>query len=66
LIRAKREDLTAAGVERVARVAGVRDGKPLLEDGRVLDATNVVWCTGFDTGFSWIDLDVHGDLEPRH
>jgi putative flavoprotein involved in K+ transport len=66
LIRAKREDLTAAGVERVARVAGVRGGKPLLEDGRVLDVTNVVWCTGFDPGVSWIDLDVHGAIEPRH
>jgi putative flavoprotein involved in K+ transport len=66
LIRAKREDLVAAGVERVARMAGVRDGKPLLEDGRVLDAANVIWCTGYDSGFTWIDLDVHGDIEPRH
>jgi putative flavoprotein involved in K+ transport len=66
LIRAKREDLVAAGVERVARVAGGRDGKPLLDDGRVLDAANVIWCTGFDPGFSWIDLDVQGDIEPRH
>lgn len=66
LVRTKREDLVAAGVERVARVAGVRDGKPLLEDGRVLDAANVIWCTGFDPGFNWIDLDVHGDIEPKH
>ena len=66
LVRTKREDLVAAGVERVARVSGVRDGKPVLEDGRVLDAANVIWCTGFDTGFEWIDLDVHGDIEPRH
>jgi hypothetical protein len=21
-------------------------------------ATNVIWCTGFDAGFSWIDLPV--------
>ena len=41
-------DLAAAGVERTdARVAGVRDGRPVLEDGRVLDVANVVWCTGF-------------------
>jgi putative flavoprotein involved in K+ transport len=66
LIRSKREDLTAAGVERVSRVAGVRDGKPLLDDGRVLDVRSVVWCTGLDPGFSWIDIDVHGDIEPRH
>jgi putative flavoprotein involved in K+ transport len=66
LIRAKREDLTAAGVERVGRVAGVRDGKPVLDDGRVLDVSTVIWCTGLDPGFSWIDIDVHGDIEPRH
>ena len=31
---------------------------PLLEDGRVLDASNVIWCTGFHPGFSWIHLPV--------
>ena len=66
LIRSKREDLAAAGVERVGRVAGVRDGKPVLADGRVVDVDNVIWCTGLDPGFSWIDIDVHGDVEPRH
>ncbi|HWP71563.1 MAG TPA: FAD-dependent oxidoreductase [Gemmatimonadaceae bacterium] len=65
-IRTKREDLTAAGVQQVGRVAGVREGKPVLEDGRVLDVSNIIWCTGFETGFSWLDLDVHGDLEPKH
>ena len=58
LIRAKYRDLTHAGVERVARVRGLKDGLPQLEDGRVLDVSNVVWCTGFDPGFSWIDLPV--------
>jgi putative flavoprotein involved in K+ transport len=48
-------------------VAGVRDGLPLLADGRVLEVANVIWCTGFDSGFSWIDLPVFGaDGEPRH
>ena len=42
LLRVKRADLLAAGVERTdARVAGVRDGKPILDDGRVLDVANV-------------------------
>ena len=58
LIRTRAADLAAAGVRRVPRVAGVKDGKPLLEDGRVLDVANVVWCTGFHPGFSWIDLPV--------
>ena len=43
------------------------DGLPLLEDGRVLDVSSVVWCTGFDAGFSWIDLPVFdADGEPKH
>jgi putative flavoprotein involved in K+ transport len=62
LIRVKRADLTRAGVELVAaRTAGVRDGRPVLEDGRVLEVANVVWCTGFRQDFSWIDLPVIGD-----
>jgi putative flavoprotein involved in K+ transport len=66
LIRVKPADLHVAGVERVPRVAGVKDGKPLLEDQRVLDVANVIWCTGFHPGFSWIDLPVLGKEEPEH
>jgi putative flavoprotein involved in K+ transport len=66
LIRTKREDVVRVGVERVGRVAGVRDGKPVVDDGRLLDVANVIWCTGFEPGLSWIDLDVHGSLEPSH
>jgi putative flavoprotein involved in K+ transport len=58
LIRVKPKDLDAIGVERVPRVAGVRDGLPLLDDGRTLDVRNVVWCTGFTPGLDWIDLPV--------
>lgn len=61
LLRVKPKDLIAAGVERVARVTGVVDGYPALEDGSVLDVANVVWCTGFEPGFSWIDLPVFDD-----
>lgn len=66
LIRVKPGDLAAAGVERVPRVVGVRDGSPLLEDGRVLEVANVVWCTGFHPGFSWIKLPVFGAEGPTH
>lgn len=66
LIRQKPKDLIAAGIVRVPKVAGVRDGQPMLEDGRVLDVANVIWCTGFHPGFSWIDLPVLGEDEPRH
>ena len=66
LIRVKPRDLQAAGVQRVPRTVGVSDGKPVLEDGRVLDVANVIWCTGFHPGFSWIDIPVFGEHEPVH
>ena len=70
LIRVKPKDIAAAGIERVPRVVGVRDGLPLLEDDRVLEPANVVWCTGFRPDFSWIDLPVFGEeeepIEPIH
>jgi putative flavoprotein involved in K+ transport len=57
LLRYRKADLLAAGVERVlARTAGVENGLPVLDDGRVLDVKNVVWCTGFRPDFSWIQL----------
>ena len=66
LIRVKPKDLAAAGVERVPRTTGVEEGLPRLEDGRRLDVANVVWCSGFDPGFSWIELPIFGPLEPNH
>ena len=67
LIRTKPNDLARAGVERVGRVTGVRDGRPVLADGRALDVTNVIWCTGYHPGFSWIDVPVWDDEgHPRH
>lgn len=61
-------DLAAAGVERVfARTAGVRDGMPLLDDGRVVDVRNVIWCTGFRPDFEWIEPPIVGpDGWPIH
>jgi putative flavoprotein involved in K+ transport len=59
LIRVKKSDLARVGVEMTGqRTKGVRDGQPVLADGRVLDVANVVWCTGFRQDFSWIDLPV--------
>lgn len=67
LIRVKNRQLRESGVERVPRTVGTREGLPLLEDGRVLEVENVVWCTGFRPGFErWIDLPIHGEHEPRH
>lgn len=68
LIRVKPKDLAAAGVERVPRVTGAQHGQPQLEDGRRIEVANVVWCTGFRPGFSWIDLPVVEEdaREPNH
>ena len=66
LIRTKPKDLTTAGVQRVPRTTGARNGLPMLEDGQVLDAANVIWSTGFHPGFSWIDLPGFGEQGPMH
>jgi putative flavoprotein involved in K+ transport len=52
----------AAGYEESGRRRlGSREG------GRVPDVNNVIWCTGFHGGFSWIDLPIfEEDGEPRH
>lgn len=54
--RVRRKHLAAAGIERVPRVAGVEDGAPRLEDGKILDVSTVIWCTGFTPGYDGIDL----------
>jgi putative flavoprotein involved in K+ transport len=65
LIRVKPKDLASAGVRRVGRVTGVREGLPVLEGGQVVEPANVVWCTGYHPGLSWVDLPVFGaDGEP--
>jgi putative flavoprotein involved in K+ transport len=67
LARVRPKDFTAAGIERVPRTAGVRGGLPMLDDGRDLDVTNVIWCTGFVPDFAWIDLPVFAeDGGPAH
>lgn len=56
VIRVKPKWLERAGVSRVGRVVGVQNGLPQLDDGRMLDVTNIIWCTGFRHDFPWIDL----------
>ncbi len=66
-IRVKSDDLRDAGVEQVPKTVGVEGGLPVLEDGRVMDVANVIWCTGFRQDFSWIDVPVFdGDTAPVH
>jgi putative flavoprotein involved in K+ transport len=67
LVRIRPKELNEAGVERVARIAGVEDGMPVTTDGVRLEVSNVIWCTGYTTGFDWINLPVFDeDRHPDH
>jgi putative flavoprotein involved in K+ transport len=62
LTRNKLEHLDAAGIERIGRIEGTRDGRPVTADGDVLDdVRTVVWSTGSDPDHRWIDLPVFDD-----
>jgi len=54
--RVRRKDFAPAGIERVPRMTAVRNGCPVLENGRVLEVSNVIWCTGYAPHYDWIDL----------
>jgi putative flavoprotein involved in K+ transport len=55
-VRLNRADAVAAGIELVARLAGAAEGKPSLEDGREVDISAVVWCTGFRPNYQFLQL----------
>lgn len=61
LVRVRLKDLDAAGVEQTPRVTGVHAGQPVLDGGRVLEVSTVLWCTGYRPDYSWIDLPVTDD-----
>jgi putative flavoprotein involved in K+ transport len=56
--RVKLKDLESAGVVRLPRTISARHGRPVMEDGRVVEVPNVVWCTGYRATFDWLHLDV--------
>ena len=60
MARIKRRHLAERGVRWLQqRVTGVsQDGRPVLADGTVLDVTTVIWCTGLEHDFEWIDLPI--------
>jgi putative flavoprotein involved in K+ transport len=67
LARVKPKDLDNAGVVRLPRTVAARDGKPVMEDGRIVDMANVVWATGYRPAFDWVHLDVFDqDGQPVH
>ena len=62
LLRVRLQDLDRAGVERHdEKTVGVRDGRPMLADGTVLDVANVVWATGYRPDYSLVAADVVGE-----
>jgi len=61
LLRVRLPDLDRAGVERHdAKTVGVKDGKPELADGTVLDVASVVWATGYRPDYSFVDAPILG------
>ena len=57
---------TDAGIRRVGRVDDARGGQPVC-DGKVLDPRVVIWATGFEADYRWIELPIFGrDGYPRH
>ena len=60
LVRFGPGDLAGAGVVRLPRAEGARDGKPQLADGQVLEVATVVWATGYKPDFGWIGMPVFG------
>ncbi len=66
LVRVKPIDFIEAGIERLPKVVAVKNGLPVLEDGRIIEVDNIIWCTGYHPGFSWIDLPVFDEInEPK-
>ena len=68
LVRIRPQELKHAGVQRVDRITHVDNGKPVTADGRTLDeVSNVIWCTGYEPGFDWIDIPIFNDKGiPNH
>jgi putative flavoprotein involved in K+ transport len=56
--RVTRQELATAGIELVPRLSGIQSGKPLLENGRILDVGGVIWATGYRPDYSWVKLPV--------
>ena len=61
MLRVKRRDLVARGVERVtSRIEESQGGWPVV-DGTPREVSTVVWATGFRQDFDWIHLPILGE-----
>jgi putative flavoprotein involved in K+ transport len=67
LIGMSERDIARAGIIRTTRIDGARAGLPTVVSGEALDVRSVVWATGFNANFSWIDLPVFAETGfPNH
>jgi putative flavoprotein involved in K+ transport len=67
LVGISEDDLATAKIERVPRVTGIQNGKPVLEDGGVMDVGAVIWATGYHYNFDWINIPgFDGKGYPQH
>jgi putative flavoprotein involved in K+ transport len=57
LVGMSRRTLTRAGIQRVERVTGERGGLPVC-GAEVIEPRVVIWCTGYEPDYRWIDLPV--------
>ena len=65
--RVRTRDLDAAGVTRLPRTVAAQDGRLVMEDGRIVEAANVVWCTGYRSMFDWVHFAVFDhERQPIH
>ncbi len=64
LIRNKPKDFVRAGIKRIPKITAVKNGLPVDVKQQVINAKNIIWCTGFYPSFSWIDIPVFKDKEP--
>ncbi|WP_411733297.1 flavin-containing monooxygenase [Paeniglutamicibacter sp.] len=63
LIRVSTQDVESAGVTRAGRVDAVRDGVMVAQDGTPIEASTIIWATGYRPDYSWIEglrTDEHG------
>ncbi|MGI5132479.1 flavin-containing monooxygenase [Pseudonocardia sp. CA-107938] len=59
--RIRAGELEAAGIRRVPRMVGVRDGCPLFADGTTAPVAAVVWCTGLSPDYRYVRVPVLDD-----
>jgi putative flavoprotein involved in K+ transport len=52
------QEMNESDIPRIGRIAGVKDGKLMLESGEKAEASVIIWCTGHRPDFSWIKENV--------